>query len=445
MTPRPDCVEGTVPSTPSTLPLPVPCRTDAPVILGIGGEMKNRFCLLKQGQAFFSPYTGAIDSLEGEEFLLAGLRHMQKRLGVNPAIVAYDAHPDYASARVARQLAARAYVPVQHHHAHLAACLAENGLANETVIGVLLDGSGYGTDGHLWGFEIFTGSYAGFQRRYHLAYVPLPGGAAAVRQPWRTAVAYLATFLGAAGKAYARTFFPGKNKELDVIARMAATGFNSPLSSGCGRLFDAVSALLGLCRENTCEGQAAMALAKAAAEADAAAGADTQILSRPGGNRTCDVADAETAAAAKADAGVTAKAAVAGAVTAVAAAAETAAADRMLRPYPCAIGEGLIQPGGIIAGVIQDRLAGVPVALIAARFHQTLAHVIVHVVELVAAATGLKKVALSGGTWQNQYLFRTVKEFLRARGYQVLAHRQVPANDSGIALGQAMVAQWRWR
>jgi len=367
-------------------PVHVPRRGDMPVVLGAGGEMKNNFCLLKKNQAFLSQYIGEIDSQEGEENLLTSLLNFQQLIGVVPDIVAYDAHPGYASSRVARQIPARAYVEVQHHHAHLASCMAENGLEDEEVIGVVLDGTGYGTDGHLWGFEILTGSYDGFQRWFHLAYVPLPGGEAAIRQPWRTAVAYLLAFLGEEGKKYARMIFPDKN--MDVLEKMVEKKFNSPLSSGCGRLFDAVSALLGICLENTYEGQAAIELGEA-------------VMIPAEWNK--------------------------------------------LQPYPYEIKEGIILPGKIIGGIINDKMDGVPVEIISTRFHETLVSIIGDVVSRVSSATCLKKVALSGGTWQNQYLFRAAKKFFSARGYQVLYHRQVPANDGGIALGQVMIAQRRWR
>jgi len=367
-------------------PVLVSRRGDEPVILGIGGEMKNSFCLLKKNHAFMSQYIGEIDSLAGEENLLTSFFNMRKLTDATPEIVAYDAHPGYASARVARQIPARAYFAVQHHHAHLASCLAENGLEDEEVLGAVLDGTGYGTDGRLWGFEILSGNYDHFQRWFHLAYVPLPGGEAAIRQPWRTAVAYLLVFLGGEGEEYARMIFPEKN--LDVIGKMVSSGFNSPLSSGCGRLFDAVSALLGVCRESTYEGQAAVELGEAVSE--------------------------------QAD-------------------------DNDIRPYPYEIEEGIILPGKMLAAIINDKMAGMPVQLISARFHRTLANMVGEAVERVSAATGINKVALSGGTWQNQHLFRAAKEELSARGLKVLFHRQVPANDGGIALGQAMIAHWRWR
>ncbi|TEB12047.1 carbamoyltransferase HypF [Pelotomaculum propionicicum] len=369
------------------VPHPVAVRRDAPapVILGVGGEMKNSFCLLKRDQAFMSQYIGEIDCLEGEENLFSSLINFQRLIGVTPEIVAYDMHPGYASAEVARRIPALHLVETQHHHAHFAGCLAENGIEDEEVIGVILDGTGYGTDGTLWGFEIITGGYTGFNRLCHLAAVPLPGGEAAIRQPWRTAVSYLHTFLGGAGKQAAREIF--KDKELPLIEKMIEKGFNAPLSSGCGRLFDAVSAILGICLENHYEGQAAVELGEIVL-----AGAEGDLLS----------------------------------------------------PYPYAIKEGIINPGEMLAEIIKDRSDHTPVEIIATRFHKTLVKIIFEAVREISRRTGLKKVALSGGTWQNPYLFQSVKNLLAANGYQPLYHRQVPANDGGIALGQVMIAHWRW-
>lgn len=369
-------------------PVRVSRSGDGPVILGIGGEMKNNFCLLKQEQAFMSQYIGEIDSPAGEKNLLSSLEHLQKLTDAAPEIVAYDAHPGYLSAGVARQVPARSYVEIQHHHAHLASCMAENGLDNRPVIGAILDGTGYGPDGCLWGFEILTGDYVTFQRHFHLAYVPLPGGEAAIRQPWRAAVAYLLTFLGAEGAEYAATLFPDKN--IALLEKMLHKGFNSPLSSGCGRFFDAVAAILGLCLRNTYEGQAAVELG--------------ELLPEPP------------------DGGV-----------------------GQLQPYPYELEADIINPAATLAAIKREQQAGLPAPTIARKFHHTLVDMVGRTVELTAAASGIRKVVLSGGTWQNPYLFRKVKEYLVARDLEVLYHRQVPTNDGGIALGQTLIAHWRWR
>lgn len=358
---------------------------DSPVILGIGGEMKNTFCIMKKDQAFMSQYIGEIDTLEGEENLLNSLLHFQALIDVEPEIVAYDAHPDYASSKIADKIYAKKYEKVYHHHAHLASCMAENGFPNETCIGVILDGTGYGTDGSLWGFEIFTGNYIDFKREFHLANVPLPGGETAIKQPWRTAVSYLITFLGDEGKKYAETIF--KDKDVLTIEKIVKTGFNSPLACGCGRLFDAVSAILGVCLENTYEGQAAIELGEPVLENDKSFTTDS---------------------------------------------------------YEYEIKKDIIDPEKILRGVVSDKLSGLAAAEIAAKFHNTLADIICDVVKRISSDTGIKKVILSGGTWHNSYLFKKVKNKLRNSGYEVFYHKKVPTNDGCIALGQAMVAHWRW-
>lgn len=369
-------------------PVPIHRKNTNLVILGIGGEMKNSFCLLKGEQAFISQHIGEIDSIEGEQNLKECLDGFQRLLGIKPEVVACDAHPFYLSSELAFRIPARAHIRVQHHHAHLASCLAENGISDEEVIGVILDGTGYGLDGTLWGFEILIGGYRRFRRLCHLAYVPLPGGDAAIRQPWRSAVSYLLTFLGDEGKKAASVVFRGvvNSKDIDIIGNMIGSSFNSPLSSSCGRLFDAVSALLGICLENTYEGQAAIELGEMVSEDN----------------------------------------------------------SPNISLYHYEIKDNVIMPGEIIRGVVKDILDGLPARVISTKFHHTLAVVIVDAVSRIGGATRIKKVALSGGTWNNRYLFRTVKNMLSNRGFEVLYHRQVPAGDGGISLGQAVIADWGW-
>ncbi len=370
------------------VPAPVPVPTgDGPVVLGIGGEMKNTFCLLKKGRAFVSQHIGELDSIEGEENLFHSLSNFQRLLDIKAEVVGYDLHPDYRSSRLAEKVPAVARFAVQHHHAHLASCLADNGL-DERAIGVILDGTGYGPDGTLWGFEVLTGDYLDFEREMHLAPVPLPGGEAAVRQPWRTAVAYLLTGLGTEGERVAGERFGTRGRELDVVCQMVRRGFNAPLSAGCGRLFDAVAALTGVCTRNSYEGQAAIELGELVLDDDQ---------------------------------------------------------GRKLPPYPYSIEQKVILPFGIIAGVVEDLAQGVDAGVIATRFHNTVLAMVRDAVRRVGAATGLKTVALSGGTWQNRYLFLRAREALRADGFRVLTHKQVPANDGGLCLGQAVIAYRRWK
>lgn len=363
-------------------------RASRAVILGIGGEMKNTFCLLKDDEAFMSQHIGEMEHVEGEEFLRESLDRWQKFLAVTPEVVAYDLHPDYATAKLAQSLPALAHIGVQHHHAHLASCLAENGDSGP-AIGLILDGTGFGPDGCLWGFEVLSGDFASFTRHYHLRYLPLPGGERAIRQPWRTAVSHLLGYLGEEGAEIARKLWEKeKGQELETVLSLVKSGFNSPLACGCGRLFDAVAALLGLGEASTYEGQLAIELGELV---------------------------------------------------------PLSAVAHPLEPYPYSFSGEEIDAGPLLAALWQDYRRGAAKEKVAKRFHDTLVVLLVDAARKVAAETNLTKVALSGGTWQNRYLFTRVQEELMRAGFTVLSHRQVPANDGGLALGQAMVADRRWR
>jgi hydrogenase maturation protein HypF len=369
------------------LGIPVPRKSRA-VVLGIGGEMKNAFCLLKGEMAFMSQHIGEMEHLEGEEFLRESLERWQKFLAVEPEVVAYDLHPGYASSRLASSLPVRVHLGVQHHHAHLASCLAENRHPGP-AIGLILDGTGYGTDGCLWGFEVITGDYRTFTRHYHLRYQPLPGGEVAIKQPWRTAVSYLVGYLGEEGEEIARQLWgKPKGEELELVLGLIAESFNSPLAGGCGRLFDAAAAILGLGDTITYEGQLAVEFAELV---------PPSALGQP------------------------------------------------LEPYPFEIEGEEIVAGPIIAALWEDCRRKKEAERVAKRFHDTLVALLKELAERVARATGLNEVALSGGTWQNRYLLTRVQTELQGCGFSVLTHRRVPANDGGLALGQALIADWRWQ
>jgi len=368
------------------IPRPVPVLVDekGPIILAIGGEMKNSFCILKKNQAFMSQYIGEMDTVEGEQNLFESAVNFERLLGVKSDIVAFDSHPYYVSARIAHQIPAARYHEVQHHHAHLAAVMAENRLPDQDMVGIILDGTGYGTDGCLWGFEIIKGNYTSFDRLYHLAYVPLPGGEMAIRQPWRTAISYLFAFPDKNDRESALLFFD--NKEVNLVEQILKSKLNTPLACGCGRLFDAVSALLGICRENTYEGQAAIELGELVDDTD-------ENFSMPG--------------------------------------------------YAFEIEDGIIVPREILKGVIADRINNIAAEVIAAKFHNTIIAIICELAQRIRAQTGIEKIAFSGGTWQNHYLCKYAKKALSSLGFEVYYHRQVPANDGGIALGQAMVTYYQ--
>lgn len=359
-------------------PIQVPPAGDGNAVLGMGGEMKNAFCLLQGERAFFSQHLGEMGFQEGLANFRNSLESLKKSFHIQPQTIAYDLHPQYRVSTLARELPAKLHVPVQHHHAHMAACMAENGL-NQEVIGVVCDGTGYGVDGCIWGFEILAGDYNGFERKYHLSYLPLPGGESSIKKTWRMGIAYLYHYLGQAGLELATALLPGREKEIMLTIQMMQQRFNSPLTSSCGRLFDAVSALLGVCLENTYEGQAAVELSELI---------DPSIKER----------------------------------------------------YPFLIEEDVINPGPMMEGIVRHLRAGLAPGVIATIFHNTVIAMAIEAATRAGDQKGLDKVVLSGGSFQNKYLFLGVLEGLVERGFQVYYHRQVPSGDGGIALGQAAIA-----
>ncbi|UNC92291.1 carbamoyltransferase HypF [Candidatus Contubernalis alkaliaceticus] len=358
------------------------------VVLALGSEMKNTFCLMRGEQAFLSQYIGEMDSVESEEHFLASLEHFKRFFQLEPKILAYDMHPHYWTTRMAGEIPAEEKFSVQHHHAHMASCMAENGL-NEPVIGIILDGTGYGLDGKMWGFEFFTGDYLDFQREIHLSYLPLPGGEMAVKQPWRAAVSYLITCLGEKGKTIARERFIDKGKELEAIVILLEKNFNCPPASSCGRFFDAVSAFLGVCETSSYEGQAAIELGEL-------------VLDR----KLCKCTEIE--------------------------------------PYPFTIEGGIIDPASTWKALVEDFQSHKEKDLAARRFHDTLVSIIEKAVLIISERSAIKKVVFSGGAWHNQYLLIRSEELLNKLGFEVFTHQNVPPNDGGISLGQAVITYWRW-
>jgi len=250
---------GYVPA-PIAVPVPDGGRPH-PVVLGAGGEMKNTFCLVSAGRAFLSQHIGEMGVLEGQAFYREALERFCRFLGLRPEVIGYDPHPGYQVSRIALGMEGR-HVPVQHHHAHLAAVLAEHGVV-EPAVGIVLDGTGYGPDGRLWGGEVLRGGLRRCERLAHLGYIPLPGGEMAIRQPWRIGVALLAKAFGPEdAPPLAGRLFPGKPAA--QILAMIDRGVSTPLACGAGRWLDGAAALLGLCLESTYEGHGAIALSDAA-------------------------------------------------------------------------------------------------------------------------------------------------------------------------------------
>ncbi|MFU8871609.1 carbamoyltransferase HypF [Micromonospora sp. SL4-19] len=364
-------------------PVPVPWRFDRPV-LACGAELKNTFCLAKGRRAFVSHHIGDLENYETLCAFTDGIEHFGRIFDVRPEVVAHDLHPEYLSTKYALQRGDVELVGVQHHHAHIASCLADNGEPGP-VIGVAFDGLGFGEDGTLWGGELLVADLIGFDRVGHVAAVPMPGGSAAVREPWRMAAAYLDEIYGDALPDL--EVLRRHERQWPAVVALARSGTNSPRTSSVGRLFDAVSAILGLRDRVSYEGQAAIALEQRA-QPDERGGYRID----PSG------------------------------------------------PVPLAgVGRQLVRC------VVEDLRAGVDRGRIAARFHHGLADAVVRAAVAVRESTGLTSVALSGGVFQNVLLLDRVVCGLEAEALRVLVHTRVPPNDGGISLGQAVVAAARHR
>jgi hydrogenase maturation protein HypF len=362
------------------VPYPIDLNIPMLELLACGGALKNTFCLTKEHYAILSQHIGDLENFETFSFFEETLANLKKLFRVQPQAVAFDLHPQYMSSRFAQALDLQRKIGVQHHHAHIASCMAENHLRDK-VIGVAFDGTGYGTDGQIWGGEFLVADFAGFERRAHLRYVPLPGGDAAVRQPWRMAVSYLRDACGGRIPANALLLPSIPEKERSIVETMVARGINTIQTSSCGRLFDAVASLIGLRQEITFEGQAAIEL-----ETIAEAGVSDHYPFEINGEEIAEID---------------------------------------LRP--------------MVSQIVQE-LASKSQGEIAAGFHNTLAQVIVDICQRIRKSDKLNRVCLSGGTFQNIYLLERSVHGLERQGFEVYLHSAVPANDGGISLGQAVIA-----
>jgi len=367
-------------------PEPITLAFNLPMpILACGAHLKNTFCLGKEQQAFLSHHIGDLENLETLVSFREGIAHFQNLFDIKPVAVAYDLHPDYLATQYALDSDIPQRIGVQHHYAHIASVLAEHRLTGP-VIGVAGDGTGYGTDGALWGCEIMVADLLHFERMAHLAYVPLPGGEQAIHQPWRMAATYLAQTYGDAFLALDIPFVRQlEQAKWRVLAQMIAKEINCPQTSSLGRLFDAVAALLsGMQTEVLYEGQAAIELEALA----------------------------------------------------------TTCSDRVTG-YPFLLHEGQpmqLDVAPLIDAVVKDILQAVPAASIAKRFHLTVAEMLTAACCEVRKQVGLNRVALSGGVFQNQLLLEQLVTCLEAMEFQVYINRCVPPNDGGLSLGQLAVA-----
>jgi hydrogenase maturation protein HypF len=392
---------------PAPLPLP-PGFEHAPRVLAYGGALKNTFCLLRDGEAVLSAHNGDLDEALTRADYVKSLSEYGTFFEFEPQSLACDLHPEYASTRIAQSRAREQNIPLvatQHHHAHIAACLAENGVPLRTskVLGVALDGLGFAPDGTLWGGEFLLADYVGYCRLGTFKPVALLGGEAAVREPWRSTYAHLKAEMGWATFAmnYSQLdlfrFLESKPREL--LDGMLAQGVNAPLASSCGRLFDAVAAAMGLAREHAYyEGQGAIEL-EAAVDRDWLVNGD-EALDYP------------------------------------------FAIPRMKGGFP------YIEPLAMWQALLGDLILATPPGIMSARFHRGLAKAVVRMIDQLVAQsvsepTPIRTVVLSGGVFQNRILFERVRAGAAASGLTVLTHSRVPCNDGGLALGQATIAAAR--
>jgi len=340
-------------------------------------------CLASGRKAFLSQHIGDLENDLAYDFYRGTIGHLERILDIRPKIIAHDLHPDYLSTAYALERKDAVRVAVQHHHAHVASCMAEN---SETgpAIGIACDGTGLGDDGTIWGGEILVADLSTYERKGHIETFPLPGGDSAVREAWRPAFSLLRQVLPQEYEAIVSRIFPELDEEtVSVLNSMLERGINSPLTSSLGRLFDAVSALTGVKKRNTFEGQAAMSL-------------------------------------------------------------EMAMEGRDERAYPTDVrrsGETLIIGlRGLVEELVDDVLSGVPAAETSLKFHNFVVKSFLEAATAVSEDTGIDTVVLSGGCFQNVYLVESLASGLAGTGMRVLRHSTVPPNDGGLSLGQVVIA-----
>ena len=361
------------------VPQPIFVKSTGSPVLAVGGELKNSICFLNDNKAIVSQHIGDLENIEAYNFFKMTIKHLQRIFDVKPQLIVHDMHPQYFSTQWAKERVDIQTIAVQHHHAHLAACLAENQLT-EPVIGIIMDGTGYGTDGTIWGGEILIGDYNNFERFAHFEPMPLPGGDAAIKSPWRTAVSYLhKTFDSSIPNL---PFIDNHN--IEPIIEMVDKNINSPLTSSCGRLFDAVAAMSDGRQTIRYEAQAAIELMQAFESTN-------------------------------------------------------------VRPFSFIIEqkndhqEILLQP--IIRSLVRSIQNNESFSKISSRFHTTLVQIYLEVAKEARDETGIDQIVLSGGVFQNMVLFEHTILALEKANFKVYTHSQVPTNDGGISLGQAMIGR----
>jgi len=365
-------------------------------ILACGAHLKNTFALAKGDEVFVSHHIGDLENLETLQAFEKGIEHFKKLFDIEPVIIAHDLHPEYLSTKYAKKLSTLnsklLTIPIQHHHAHIISCLADNEVDNHKVIGVAFDGTGYGEDGNIWGGEFLLADFAGFTRKAYLKYIPLPGGEQAIKEPWRIAATYLyEAYGGEFGELGIDFTWRLDKSKWAVLEKMIHQRLNCPLTSSMGRLFDAVSSLVGIRDRINYEGQAAVEL-------------EMQMVPSP---------------------------------------------QSPVRSYEFKVEEVedilVIEPLPTIRGVVKDLQKKLPVSFISEKFHNTVAGMVVEVCKRIRKEVGLGEVALSGGVFQNMFLLNRAFDELRDEGFKVYIHSRVPTNDGGISLGQAVIANAKFK
>jgi len=363
------------------VPVPIFLRKPVPQVLALGGELKGTICLTKENRAFVGQHIGDLENLETLQFLEQTVDHLRRILEVSPRLLVHDLHPDYLTTQVAEAQDELPTLAVQHHHAHVVSCMAEHGLKDK-VLGLALDGTGFGADGTVWGGEILVSDESSYERVAHFEYVPMPGGAKAIKEPWRMAVAYLwATFGEDIFQDELQLLERWDRHQIGVLLQMMQRGVNSPLTSSCGRLFDGVAAIAGLKDRIAYEGQAAIEL--------------EQCLEPT--------------------------------------------TEKYQYEYKEDEEKLLLSPTAIFRQVYEDVVSGVAPELISGKFHLTLVEMFAEVSLYLCQLHGLDKVVCSGGVFQNVFLLENLEARLRKSGLDVYTPQLIPANDACISLGQAVV------
>ncbi len=373
-------------------PYPIHLPFRANQILACGAELKNTFCLTRDDHAFISQHIGDMENEETLEHFESTIKLYTKLFRIKPEVIACDLHPEYLPSKYAARIAIEQklpLIPVQHHHAHIVSCMADNAVSTP-VIGVAFDGVGYGTDGAIWGGEFLIADWRGFQRAGQFEYVPMPGGAAAIKKPYRMALGYLYSLLGVDYSLEGLPLAKLNPAEIAVIRQQVQKRINCPLTSSVGRLFDAAAALAGLCGEVSYEAQAAILM-------------EMKVSARftPG------------------------------------------KIDVYPYSFETQTDTTMVKLGELFAAMSADVRNKVTVSMLSIKLHRTIAQVTVDMCGKIAQNTGIKQVALSGGVFQNRLLLKLTAAGLKQAGFQVFTHHLVPCNDGGLSLGQAVIANFK--